>query len=190
MNDFDGYFSYLSKRSSLGRLYRKYFLYPKLSKRLRGGTLDIGCGIGDFLSFKTHTIGVDINPYTVEYCKTQGLNAHVMQPDQIPFPENTFDSVLLDNVLEHLHSPAKLLFEIKRVLRSDGIVLVGVPGEKGWQSDPDHKVYYDENSLTICLEEAGFNLQRIFYMPIGKSSLLSRIMRQYCIYAVFQCTKI
>ena len=188
MNDFDGYFSYLSKRSQVGLLYRRYLLYPKLSSCLRGKTLDIGCGIGDFLSFRAHTIGVDINPYAVEYCKKKGLDAHVMQPDQLPFAARTFDSVLLDNVLEHLDIPTKLLAEIKITMNPDGLVIIGVPGKKGWYSDPDHKIYYDEKSLTACMMNAGFKLQKVFYMPFGKSSFLSLKMRQYCMYAVFSMT--
>jgi len=185
MNNFNKYFSYLGTRSNLGRLYRKYWLYPTLVKHLKGITLDIGCGIGDMLAFRALTTGVDINPHTVDYCKSLGLNAHLMQPDELPFPNKYFDSVLLDNVLEHIEDPNKLLKEIGRVLRNDGRLLIGVPGKHGWLSDPDHKVNYNEHSLKFCLSNAGFKCQNIFYAPLWKSSFISNKVSSYCIYAIF-----
>jgi len=184
MSDFEEYFSYLNKRSTVGRLYRRYILYPNLSKRLSGKTLDIGCGIGDFLAFRSETTGVDINPYTVEYCKALGLDALVMQPDQLPFSAGSFDSVLLDNVLEHLDNPKVLLEEIRRVIKPSGLIIIGVPGRKGWNSDPDHKKYYDQESLKTCLIDSYYTIKEVFYMPLGKSSLLNKRMRQYCMYMV------
>lgn len=185
MNNFNKYFSYLETRSNLGRLYRKYWLYPTLVRHLKGNTLDIGCGIGDMLAFRAMTIGVDINPHTVDYCKARGLDAHLMQPDELPFPNKYFDSVLLDNVLEHIEAPSNLLKEIGRVLRDNGTLLIGVPGERGWLNDPDHKTNYNENTLKSCLSDAGFKCQHIFYRPLWKSSFISKKVNSYCIYAVF-----
>jgi SAM-dependent methyltransferase len=69
-----------------------------------------------------------------------------MTPDVLPFADASFDSVLLDNVLEHIEAPTLLLGEVRRVLVPGGRFLVGVPGQRGWESDPDHKVMYDEAS--------------------------------------------
>ena len=62
MTDYQDYFNYLRGRSRLGLLYRKYWLYPRLNKYLYGDVLDVGCGVGDLLSFRPSTIGVDVNP--------------------------------------------------------------------------------------------------------------------------------
>ncbi len=181
----DRYFEYLKGRRQLGLWYRHYWLYPRICRHLRGLTLDLGCGIGDFLSYRSGSVGVDINPATVDWCQRQGLNAHLMNPDALPFEEASFDSVVLDNVLEHLSEPNPLLKEIFRVLRSSGILVVGVPGNRGFLSDPDHKVFYDETSLVSTLRDAQFSLLRVFHMPF-KSEFLNKRMRQYCVYGVFQ----
>ena len=185
MNNFNNYFTYLGTRSKLGKLYRKYWLYPSLVRHLKGSTLDVGCGIGDMLAFRALTTGVDINPYAVDYCKNQGLDAQLMQTDLLPFPNKHFDSVLLDNVLEHIEAPNDLLKEIARVLRDNGTLLIGVPGKRGWLSDPDHKRNYNENTLKSCLSDAGFKCQHIFYAPLWKSSFISKHVSSYCIYALF-----
>ena len=180
------YASYLCSRSLAGNLYRKYWLYPHLTKFLKGSTLDIGCGIGDMLGFRPNTVGVDINPHNVTFCKELGLDAQVMVPDLLPFGGNSFDSVLLDNVLEHIAEPTPLLAEIRRVLRPQGVVLIGVPGLRGQACDSDHKVFYDEAALAATAEQNGFDVVNVFHMPFVRSLLLSRHLRQYCIYSVWQ----
>lgn len=180
----EGYYDYLKKRSTLGLLYRKYYLYPKLEREVSGLALDVGCGIGDFLKFRPNTVGVDINPKLVEYCRQQGLNAELMHPDALPFAANHFDSAVLDNVLEHVANPAPLLSEIWRVLKPNGRLLVGVPGSAGYKSDLDHKVFYDKPKLVETLCIANFALSASFYSPL-ESQLLSTTMRQYCLYATF-----
>lgn len=179
------YYDYLKGRSRLGLWYRRHWLYPRLCRHLRGVTLDVGCGIGDFLTHRPGTVGVDINPATVDWCQQQGLDARLMSPDRLPFDDTSFDSAVLDNVLEHLSAPAPLLREIHRVLRPRGTLVVGVPGKLGYASDPDHKIYYDPATLVSTLAGARFGLQRIFHTPFRLVWLDAR-MRQYCVYGVFQ----
>lgn len=146
--------------------------------------MDVGCGIGDFLRYRPGTIGVDVNPLTVEWCRQQGLDAQLMYSNQLPFKSASFDSVILDNVLEHLSVPTPLLHEIHRVLRPRGILLAGVPGLRGYASDPDHKVFYDPNLLVSTMAKAHFGLQHLFYTPF-RAQWLDSHMRQYCVYGVF-----
>jgi SAM-dependent methyltransferase len=185
MTDSKEYFNYLRQRSGLGLLYRKYWLYPKLSKILHGRALDIGCGVGDMLAYRANTVGVDINPKTVDWCKAQGLNVHLMEQDQLPFDEQSFDSVILDNVLEHIESPSPLLLEIHRVLAEQGILIIGVPGILGYSTDPDHKVFYTKENLLETVTSYGFLAEDLFAMPLNFDWLDSK-MSQYCIYAVFE----
>jgi len=176
------YFAYLKQRSTLGALYRRYRLYPKLNQYLRGQTLDVGCGLGDMLRFRENTVGVDINQLNVQYCTSMGLDAHLMEPDVLPFPDGSFDSVLLDNVLEHIAKPGALLKEIRRVLKPGGNLVIGVPGVLGMQSDLDHKVFYSEEALQSLANKMSFKVEHIFYAPLWCSHFLSQVIRQYCIY--------
>lgn len=188
MSDHSEYFKYLKSRSRLGGIYRRFWLYPRIAKNLSRRTLDVGCGIGDFLAFRAGTIGTDINAPCVEYCFANGLDARLMTENVLPFNSGEFDSVLLDNVLEHLTDPAPLLTEIRRVMRTDGRFVVGVPGTKGWSSDDDHKTFYDEAGLCATIERAGFATLFTFATPMWKSDFLSKRIRQYCIYSCFRRT--
>ena len=185
MTDQDKYFEYLRGRSRLGAFYRKHFLYPRLARRLGGRLLDIGCGIGDMLAFRDDSVGVDVNEHTVAYCRSRGLDARTMEPDRLPMESSSFDCVLLDNVLEHIEHPDALLQESRRVLRPGGRLLLGVPGVRGWHSDPDHKVRYDERTLVDTAARNGFRHVETFHTPLWRSAWLDRRVRQYCIYGAF-----
>jgi len=184
MTDDQAYFEYLQRRSRLGLLYRRAWLYPRLCRYLHGRVLDIGCGIGDMLRYRPDTVGVDVNTRNVEWCRSHGLDARVMVPDVLPFTNAEFDGAMLDNVLEHLSDARPLLSEVRRVVRPSGVVIAGVPGIRGYASDSDHKRPYDATALVALFRQAGFRRERILQMPVPVS-ILSRYMRQYCIYGVF-----
>ena len=182
------YFQYLQGRSQLGRIYRRFWLYPHICKYLTGTTLDVGCGIGDLLQYRPNTTGVDINAEAVRWCQQQGLNVKIMEKDSLPFSGQIFDSVNLDNVLEHLENPATLLNEIYRVLVDNGIVVIGVPGKRGFTKDSDHKVFYSKKQLVAIVKGYGFEIQQFWAMPF-EWAWLDEKMSQYCLYGVFRRIK-
>jgi len=184
--DMQAYFAYLRKRSFTGFLYRRFMLYPRLAGKLAGRVLDFGCGIGDFVRFRPNTVGVDINRYNVDYCLHEGLEAKLVENNHIPFSDGSFDGIVLDNVLEHIPGETvdSVIAEIGRVLKTGGTLVVGVPGRKGYDSDPDHKVYYTEESLTSLCVQHGFEIREVFFMPFA-SQTLARVLRQFCTYGVF-----
>jgi len=178
------YFNYLQQRSRLGAFYRKYILYPRLCRYLSGRVVDIGCGIGDFLKFRANTMGIDINPLTIDYCKKQDLNAALIQGTSWPFDNHSFDGAVLDNVLEHIEHPDPLLLETFRILKKGGALIIGVPGRKGYQIDPDHKIYYDNERLKDVAGKAGFVPIKSFRTPLN-FPFLEDLINQHCLYVVF-----
>lgn len=183
--EFKTYHEYLLTRSWRSVVYKKIFLYPRISQYLRGRVLDVGCGIGDFLKQFPNAIGADINPYNVKYCQSLGLDCAVLDSNHFQYADGYFDAVTLDNVLEHLQNPNLLLTNINRILSSNGHLIIGVPGLKGYAQDSDHKVYYDEHSLDALLTDFGFEVIKHFYTPF-KSQFLNKKMSQYCLYGVFR----
>jgi SAM-dependent methyltransferase len=184
MTDHNLYFDYLKQRSYIAFLYRKFWLYPRLNQFLQGRTLDVGCGIGDLLACRKNTIGVDINKKMVDWCLSQGYSAELMQADKLPYFDGSYDSVIIDNVLEHIIEPQAILNEVRRVLVDNGVLIVGVPGSLGYSRDPDHKVFYSKNKLIETLNKVGFSEKKVFAMPFNIMWLDTRLS-QYCIYAVF-----
>jgi 2-polyprenyl-3-methyl-5-hydroxy-6-metoxy-1,4-benzoquinol methylase len=96
-----------------------------------GRYLDIGCGLGDmvvaFGSLGMKAQGVEVSKAAVEIARRRGLDVYQGTLQDAGFPEETFDTVTLYHVLEHVHDPVDLLRAARRVLRRDGELLVVVP---------------------------------------------------------------
>ncbi len=186
MSNNDLYFEYLNSISLKAKIYRKWVLYPRLSAELIGKCLDVGCGLGAFITYRSNTIGVDINPMCVEFCRSQEQEVCEFNGSDLPFEESSFDSLILDNVLEHISQPSALLNDFARGLKPRGKLLIGVPGRKGYASDPDHKIYYTRESLQLLLNEYGFDELNSFEMPF---SGLSDKLKSHCVYSTFSLTR-
>ncbi len=98
--------------------------------------LDFGCGDGRFLrTLKTKGIkclvGVDVSRSAIEQAQkgSGGLEIiHIARAAPLPFPDRTFSSITLMDVLEHVSEQEELLDELHRVLVDDGVLIVTVPG--------------------------------------------------------------
>ena len=180
------YYDYLTQISWKGTVYRKFFLYPKIMRYCGAKTLDVGCGTGAFLKAFSGAQGVDINEHCVDHCKRAGLNAAYMSTDHLQFAEASFDTIVLDNVIEHIVNPEPLLVECRRVLKPEGNIIVGVPLKKGYARDPDHKKYYSADTLKSLMLGLGFDPQDFFEMPIKG---LGNILSSACTYMVAKKSK-
>ena len=182
--DFKNYNSYLKKTSYLGKFYRRYILYPKLLNYIKGDFFDIGCGLGDFLSLGSNkSIGIDINPFNIEYCIKRGLNAKIIANQVFPLEDNSFNNAVLDQVLEHIKDPKYLLKETRRVLIKKGTLIVGVPCIAGYRRDPDHKLFYDLYKSTIVLKKYGFKVNNFFYYPFP-FKIFGQFLSQQSLYLI------
>lgn len=183
--EFDEYFTYLKTRSRIGSFYRKFYLYPLLNNYLDGKVIDVGCGLGDFIKYRKNTVGVDVNPRIVEFCQKNSLNVSLIKDQNLHFDNNSFDGVIMDNVLEHITNPKRILNEVNRILNKNGILVIGVPGIKGYQKDPDHKIFYSDEKLSNDISLYGFELIKIVKTPLSMR-FLSKLLTSYCIYGIFK----
>ena len=111
---------------------------------------------GQFVKHCRGSKGVDINSDCVEFCQKHGLDVVKMENDRLPFEDTSFDTIVLDNVLEHIMDPLPLLHECSRVLTRHGRLIILVPGQKGFKRDADHKKFYDHNSLRGLVKVISF----------------------------------
>ena len=85
------------------------------------------------------------------------VNADIQKGDHVdlsfdfltfPYPidSNSFDYILIDNVLEHLPNPTNVLRELHRILADGGRVEIIVPYYNSYwaYSDPTHVNYFNE----------------------------------------------
>lgn len=91
--------------------------------------LDIGCSHGEFLiNFGNESMGITNKDHQVEYGKEKNLNIVFGDIESESCPINKrFDVIFANNLLEHLYSPHNFLENIKKYLKQDGILILGVP---------------------------------------------------------------
>jgi ubiquinone/menaquinone biosynthesis C-methylase UbiE len=105
--------------------------------------------------------------------KIEGLLSNVT----VTLPDNRYNAVLLNSVLEHVKEPQELLNECYRILDNGGIFYVSVPTWKDkffleWTAFTlniahakiemnDHKMYYEKKDLWPMLVKAGFLPEKI-----------------------------
>ncbi len=102
--------------------------------------LDIGCGGGGktcyYATFRPKKIiGIDIVPHYAEegnaFAREKGLAdiAEFMTGDasSMPFPDETFDTIIMNDAMEHVDEPEKTLAECFRVLKKGGHLYINFP---------------------------------------------------------------
>jgi SAM-dependent methyltransferase len=189
--EFENYFIHLKQISFLGRIYKRYFSSPILLRCTRQfGTrvMELGSGIGCGVlgAYPEKVVGLDINSEAVDYCKDLGFNTQLINEDgTFPVADGKFDVCVLDNVLEHITDPKLTLDECYRITKKNGGLVIAVPGERGFASDSDHKIYYDEGELRQLDER--WHLINLFSLPFFfKSQNMSAVLKPYCLVAIYK----
>jgi ubiquinone/menaquinone biosynthesis C-methylase UbiE len=76
---------------------------------------------------------MDVSPDAVEAARSRGFDALQIEPGAaLPLDDQTFDGVVMKEVLEHLDDPVALVDEVRRVLRPGGKVVALPPDAQRW----------------------------------------------------------
>lgn len=164
-------------RNGLRRVVRHVYLSDIL-RHVRGASIDFGCGAGDLLArLPSGSLGLEINPSAVEFCRSRNLDAILYDPDVDRYalediPQGRYSTLLFTHVLEHLADPQAMLKTIFRSCARCGIrrIVITLPCEKGFRFDPTHQTFIDEmylmeNGLLDC---EGFRKSFLGYFPVNQ----------------------
>jgi SAM-dependent methyltransferase len=149
-----------------------------LPYRGEGKILDVGCGGGSHLyrlkQWGWETYGVE--PSETGFKQARGLGLDVRQGTlkEAQFPDAFFDVVRLSNVLEHLTDPKATFREVRRILKSDGVVYVTVPNarsfvfwlfQENWYAldSPRHVISYCPRALQTLCDATGFEIASVHF---------------------------
>ncbi len=122
--------------------------------------LDLGCGTDR----QPGAVGVDRNPRA-----RPDVLADLDRPPY-PFADDSFDEILLDNVLEHLGDVPAVLTEVHRIARPEALVTVVVPYFRSrWSAiDPTHRHQFSVDSMGY-FDRAHPYFERYRYVDVGFS---------------------
>lgn len=129
----------------------------EMGKTLSGKLLDIGCGTKPYESYLTvnQYIGVEID---TERSRTTSKADIFYDGKKIPFDDKEFDSVLANEVFEHVFNPSEFLGEVNRVLKMKGKFLLTVPFVWDEHEQPHDFARYTSFGLKHVLEQNGFEV--------------------------------
>ena len=143
---------------------RRVFYINPIVKEFKGYVLDIGCGAGIFLeSYPGPSLGIDAHENNVKICQEKKINA--VKADANSFiQENTFDTVLLSHVLEHLARPSRVLENAYLSTKRSGRIIIVLPCLKGFISGFNdlvgHKQFINEEYVDYYLFKK-FNCKKL-----------------------------
>jgi len=144
-------FSKFSQQNPIKKWLREIFFISPVVRQFYGAVLDMGCGPGIYLEkYSGPCLGIDAHPDNVEICLRKGIRAEVGDVNTF-VRENTFDTILLSHVLEHLDNPARAIENAYRSLKTGGRLIIIVPCYAGFvaglREDVGHKHFVAEEDI-------------------------------------------
>lgn len=146
----------------------------KLERELgkKGNLLDVGCALGDCLleagklGWK-EAQGIEVADYAYKFAKRRGLRVRKGELDSFHFPNESFDAVTYQDVIEHLKDPLSELKNVYEILKPGGIIFIVTPDISGLWSrllgplwyhykPGEHLNYFSQKSISFILRESGF----------------------------------
>lgn len=147
--------------------------------------LDIGCSSGRLIYYLKKkgfdVYGVELNPVTAEIAKNNKLNVFNGTLNESNLPANSFDFVVMGDLIEHLPKPVEAINKIKDIMKKEGQLIIVTPNldcfwakttlkASRWFSlpwpvltPPYHIFQFSEKNLIMFMENNGFFLEKKWY---------------------------
>jgi len=129
------------------------------SQRIEGEVLDFGCGSKPYESLfhkADNYVGVDIkvSGHSHEDSKVDFF----YDGEKLPFPDNSFDSIVCFEVFEHVFNIDVLCEELSRVLKPKGLFLVTLPFVWEEHESPYDFARYSSYGISHILKRHNFEV--------------------------------
>ena len=190
----DGVKTYAEWQFEKGAETIKFFLeYSTVEEIFKDKTvLDVGCGAaGKTLYYASCGVkkiyGIDIVPKYKEESLALALDKKLIDRfefiladvSKLPFEDGTFDTIVMNDAMEHLSKPVEVLNECHRVLKPKGILYINFPPYYhpygAHLSDligiPWAQIFFDDDTLIGVYKDLAENL------PDGEERVKFRISR-------------
>jgi glycosyltransferase involved in cell wall biosynthesis len=169
-------------RLSRAERYNRW-LFQQLSPWLGQRVLEVGSGIGSFTRYlvgRELIVATELNPRYVRilgntferHTRVEVLPLDLTAFDPEPLAERKLDTILCQNVLEHVADDRAALRRLHAALAPGGRLLLVVPAHErlygAIDRAIDHHRRYERAGLVAKLEEAGFRVERTqFFNRLG-----------------------
>jgi SAM-dependent methyltransferase len=122
------------------------------------------------------TVGVEPSEFASGYAREElGLDVRTDNLFTAPLPRESFDAVVLGDVIEHLTRPEEALDRVASLLAPGGVLWLAVPdagsrvarvlGRRWWSVIPTHVQYFTRGSIATLLRRNGWEVLEIRTAP-------------------------
>lgn len=148
--------------------------------------LELACGHGQGLGYLTtiskSVVAGDIMPSLVDKANAHygdRVDIRVIDAQDLPFPDNSFDVIILFEAIYYLPDVDKFMNECKRVLRGGGMILLATANKDLYDFNPSpysHK-YYGAKEINDLFVSHGFSCDVFASWPVDAVSIKQKILR-------------
>jgi SAM-dependent methyltransferase len=133
---------------------------------------DLGCGCGMMLQRlkkRYDGVGIDGSQRAIEFAMQRGVDAKLGDlPDNVPLPKETYDAVLMLDVLEHLKQDRASVHVAASLLKPGGILICTAPAHMWlWTKfDEDHHHFrrYSNRQFRSLFDEPSIRLELLSHL--------------------------
>ena len=152
------------------------WIFEQILPHIGHQLLEVGCGTGNFTSLLINhcqeLVAVDLNPDYVAATQsrlTRHANLQVLQANALEMKwEQTFDTIIMLDVLEHIENDRQCLQQLAQYLRPGGKLVIKVPALEGLYGSLDqaigHYRRYTRSSLAAPLSD--FEQVQLWYFNV------------------------
>jgi 2-polyprenyl-3-methyl-5-hydroxy-6-metoxy-1,4-benzoquinol methylase len=154
-----------------------------------GNLLEIGCGSGDYMKDMQNlgwTVeGVEIDPIACRYAREVNfLKVYEGTVECANYPDNNFDAIVMNHVIEHVYDHVELLKECHRIIKPGGKVIVITPNIESWGhtkfqenwrglEPPRHIHIFSMKTLNKTAQLAGFQTVVVRTTPANADIIIA-----------------
>ena len=129
--------------------------------------LVVGCG------------STSLHPALINLDIVAGTNVHVVaSAEHLPFPDGIFDLVFSQEVLEHVRDPFQAMREMKRVLKSSGLIYCQLPFTIGYHPGPTDFWRFTKEGIIQLVQQADLHCREL-RIAVGSGTGFYRIVVEF-----------
>jgi ubiquinone/menaquinone biosynthesis C-methylase UbiE len=174
----------MASKEQIARMYQRYHFALQLCHGKE--VLEVACGAGQGLGYiassAKRVVGGDIDESNLRFAREHyagrsNIELHLLDAHDLPFPDDSFDVVILYEAIYYLAHPEVFLDECRRIVRSEGTLLICTVN-KDWTDfnpSPHSTRYFSARELYQLLSERFTDVQLYGGFQATADSLRDRI---------------
>jgi len=174
----------LASHEQVQRAYRRYYWAGRYAKGV--DVLEVACGAGQgvgYLAALARSVHAgDISEEVLKAAREHygpRIEFRQFSAEDLPYPDNSFDVVLIFEAIYYLRGVSKFIQEARRVLRPKGVLLIVTANKDlfDFSPSPYSVEYYGVRELRALLSDEGFAVAFFGDSPLASISGWQRLLR-------------